>query len=170
MPARINGGQALIVVGAIVLFVSRLLHWYEPGRSAWTVLEVWDLVLAAIAVGAIAAVIPLRPSGVDRHLVPERWLPALAVAAPVIVAVALVNHPPAARGAGPEVGAWLALGAAVVLVAGAILSRARISLVISPRSTAPTRSRAPPPPAPQPSGADHEAETATQSIPPQGGG
>jgi peptidoglycan/LPS O-acetylase OafA/YrhL len=170
MPERINGGQALVVVGAIILFVSLFLHWYEPGRSAWTVFEVWDLVLAAIAVGALAAVVPLRPSGVDRHLVPERWLPALAVAALVIVVVSLVNHPPVARGFGPELGAWLALGGAVVLVAGAILSRARISLVISLRSPDSTRGPAAPPPAPAPTGDDLEAETATQPIPPQSGG
>jgi peptidoglycan/LPS O-acetylase OafA/YrhL len=170
MPERINGGQALVVVGAIVLLVSLFLHWYEPSRSAWTVFEAWDLVLAAIAVGAIAAVIPLRPSGVDRHVVPERWLPALAVAALVIVVVALVNHPPAARGVSPEVGAWLALGASIVLVAGAILSRARISLVISLRSTGSTRAEAPPPPVPEPAGDDLEAETATQPLPPQSGG
>ena len=48
MPERINGGQALVAVGAIVLIVSLFLSWYEPGRTAWTVFEVWDVVLAAI--------------------------------------------------------------------------------------------------------------------------
>src|SRR5215208_5092301 len=141
MPERINGGQALVVLGAIALIVSLFLAWYEPGRSAWTVFEVWDLVLAAIGIAAIASVVPLRGDGApDAHLVPQSWLLVLAGAAFVIVVVALVNHPPAARGVGTEVGAWLALGAAIALVAGAVLSRARISLVIALRSTDEPRS------------------------------
>src|SRR5690349_16801229 len=132
MPERINGGMALVVLGAIALVVSLFLHWYEPNRSAWTVFEVWDIVLAGIGVASVLSVIPIRRRNVPGdHLVPERWLPFLAGAALVIVVVALVNPPPAARGAGLQFGAWLAFGAAIVLAAGAILSRARISLVIT---------------------------------------
>src|SRR5215210_409242 len=135
MPERINGGQALVAVGAIVLLVSLFLSWYEPGRSAWTVFEVWDIVLAAIGIAAVASLLRLRRTDVrDEHVVPERWLPALAGAALVIVVVQLVNDPPAARGSSPEVGAWIALAAAVLMSAGAILSRAQISLVITLRS------------------------------------
>jgi uncharacterized membrane protein HdeD (DUF308 family) len=60
MPERINGGQALVAIGAIALIVSLFLNWYEPGRSAWTVFEVWDIVLAAIGIAAIAAILPAR--------------------------------------------------------------------------------------------------------------
>jgi peptidoglycan/LPS O-acetylase OafA/YrhL len=164
MPERINGGQALVAVGAIALIVSLFLTWYEPGRSAWTVFEVWDIALAAIAIAALAAIVPARRTDLrGEQIVPERWLPALAAAALVIVIVSLINHPPAARGA-PRTGAWLALGAAVVLGAGAILSRARVSLVISLRSG--ERTAAPPPPPPEPPEADFEAETKTQPLPP----
>jgi hypothetical protein len=165
MPERINGGQALVVLGAVALTVSLFLHWYEPGRSAWTVFEVWDLVLAAIAVAAVAAVVPVRRgSAADDSLVPESWLPALGGAALVIVVVALVNHPPAARDAGLEVGAWLALGASIVLAVGAVLSRARISLVITLQSNDQSRP-APPPTEPVDPGVD--PDTATQPLPPQ---
>jgi hypothetical protein len=169
MPERINGGQALVAIGAIALVVSLFLSWYEPGRSAWTVFEVWDIVLAVIGVAAIAAIVPARRADVrDEHIVPERWLPPLAGAALVIVVVSLINHPPAARGASPEVGAWLALAAAVLLSAGAILGRARISLVISLSSSERTSAAAPPPPAPEPEppDADFESDTATQPLPP----
>ena len=170
MPERINGGQALVAIGAIALIVSLFLSWYEPGRSAWTVFEVWDVVLAAIGIAALASIVRARRTdGRDEHVVPERWLPALAGAALVIVVVSLINNPPTARGASPEVGAWLALGAAVLLAAGAILSRARISLVISLRSTEKTSASPtppPPPPEPEPPGADFEAETQTQPLPP----
>jgi hypothetical protein len=171
MPERINGGQALVAIGAIALIVSLFLSWYEPGRSAWAVFEVWDIGLAAIGIACLAAIIPARRGDVrDEHLVPERWLPALAGAALVIVVVALINHPPAARGSSPEVGAWIGLAAAVILSAGAILSRARISLVItlrsSERTSAGRAAAPPPPPEPEPPEADFEAETATQPLPP----
>jgi hypothetical protein len=167
MPERINGGQALVVLGAVALIVSLFLPWYEPGRSAWTVFEVWDLVLAAIGIAAVAAVVPVRHGdAVERTAVPQRWLPVLGGAALLIVAVSLINHPPAARGSALEVGAWIGLAAAIVLTAGAILSRARISLVISLTSSdAPER--AAPAPVPEPPDAGLEAETATQPLPPQ---
>jgi hypothetical protein len=66
MPERINGGQALVVLGAAALIVSLFLHWYEPGRSAWTVFEVWDLALAAIGIAALAAV--FRCVGLGRRI------------------------------------------------------------------------------------------------------
>ena len=169
MPERINGGQALVGIGAIALIVSLFLNWYEPSRSAWTVFEVWDVVLAAIGVAALASVLRLRRTDVrDEHIVPERWLPALAAAALVIVVVSLINHPPAARGSSLEVGAWIALAAVVLLSVGAILSRAQVSLVISLRSTDRTSSRAAPapPPEPEPEPEDYEADTATQPLPP----
>jgi peptidoglycan/LPS O-acetylase OafA/YrhL len=176
MPERINGGRALVLLGAVALIVSLFLHWYDPGRSAWTVFEVWDVVLAGIGVASILSVIPLRRRDArDEHLVPARLLPFLAGAALVIVVVALVNGPPGARGAGLQFGVWLAFAAALVLVAGAILSEARISLEITlkpneetHRSAArtPPAEASPPPPAQE---GDLEAETATQPLP-RGGG
>jgi hypothetical protein len=167
MPERINGGQALVVLGATALVVSLFLSWYEPGRSAWTVFEVWDLVLAAIGVAAVAAVVPVRREGASRTLVPQRWLPALAVAALVIVVVALVNHPPAARGAAPEAGAWIGLAAAIVLTAGAVLNTARISLVITLRAPDQPRAAREASPTPEPPEPDVETDTATQPLPRQ---
>ena len=172
MPERINGGQVLVVLGAIALLVSLFLNWFEPSRSAWTVFEVWDLVLAAIAVAAIAATIPVRIGGATGEpAVPARLLPALGIAALIIVFVALVNHPPAARGAGLEVGAWIALAGSIVLTTGAVLSRARISLVITLRATDQSRSTAPREPTPGPTqpaepSADPgvDPDTATQPL------
>jgi hypothetical protein len=172
MPERINGGQVLVVLGALALIASLFLHWYEPDRSAWTVFEVWDVVLAGIGLASILCVLPLHRSDVrGERLVPERWLPFLAGAALVIVVVALVNHPPSARGAGLQVGAWIAFAAALVLATGAILSKARISLVITlkpnegtSRSPSPAPVPEPPPPPSAPDG-DLEVETATQPLP-----
>jgi hypothetical protein len=152
MPERINGGRALVVLGAVALIVSLFLAWYEPGRSAWTVFEVVDLVLAAIGIAALAFAIgaAVDPSSSLAALSP-RWLPAVAVTALVIVAGALINHPPAARGSSPELGAWIGLAAVGALAVGGILSGARISLVITLRPReAGTESSDPPAAAPNP--------------------
>ena len=152
MPERINGGRALVVLGGVALIVSLFLGWFEPGRSAWTVFEVVDLVLAALAVAALAAVVPIGRGGSPTRLaVPERWLPVLGAATVIIVAGALINHPPAARASSPELGAWIALAAAGALTVGGILSGARVSLVITLRPReAGTESSDPPPAAPNP--------------------
>ncbi len=56
MPERINGGFALAAIGAVVLFVSLFLNWFEPGLDAWTVFEIEDLLLAALALFTLYAV------------------------------------------------------------------------------------------------------------------
>jgi hypothetical protein len=169
MPERINGGQVLVVLGAIALFVGLFLNWFEPSRSAWTAFEVWDLVLAAIAVAAIAAAIPIRLSGKSGEpVVAPRWLPALGIAPLIIVVVALLDHPPAARGAGLEIGAWIALAGSVLLTAGAVLSRARISLVITLRPAEPSRSgprSEPTPAAAEPADPSTDPDPPTQTLP-----
>ena len=134
MPERINGGQALVVVAAIGLIVSLFLDWYAPGVSAWTAFEIVDLLLAALAVTALVIAIggAIHPEGSLAALTP-RWLPAIGIAAFVIVIAALINHPPAAIHRSAETGAWIALGAAGALTVGGILSAARVSLVITLR-------------------------------------
>jgi hypothetical protein len=154
MPKRINGGQVVVVVAAITLIVSLFLGWFEPGRSAWTVFEVVDLLLAALAIAALALAIggAIDPDGSLAALAP-RWLPAVGMAALAIVIAALINHPPAAIDRPAESGAWIALAAAGALTVGGILSAARVSLVITlrPREEGAESSDPPPPPtAPNP--------------------
>jgi hypothetical protein len=123
MPPRIDLGRALLLLGAALLFASLFVDWYEEGLTAWDAFEVLDLLLLALA--AAAAYAALRPDGLPRAAVP-----AIAGTALVIVVVQLLNPPPAASGLDPDVGAWLALAAAVVLVAGAVLALARISVSV----------------------------------------
>jgi len=168
MPERINGGQALAAVGAIGLIISLFLHWYDPGRSAWTVFEPWDLILAPIGIAALAAVVPLpRGSGRPEPVVAQRWLAILGGAALVIVVASLINHPPAARGGSPKLGNWIALASAFILTAGGILTTSRISLVITvrPSDSARPRSSTPEPEVPA---EVYDAETKKQPIPRQG--
>lgn len=124
---RFEAGAVLVAVGAVVLLISLFFDWYEPGRSAWEVFEVWDLVLAALALTAMWAaterVLSTRP-------LPQRWLVVPGIAALVIVVASLLNHPPAAIGSGPMAGIWLALGASMAMAIGAGMSIARVSVAI----------------------------------------
>ena len=130
MPERLNAGILVAALGAIALFVALFLDWWEPGLSAWTVFELVDLLLAAIAaltlLGA-AGELSGRRLGVEA----ERWLPGLGAGALVLVVISIVNNPPAANGLSEEVGAWIALAGAVLIVAGAFVAQRRISIVIS---------------------------------------
>jgi hypothetical protein len=127
----IEAGMLLIGAGAILLFVSLFLEWYQPGIDAWEIFEVWDLVLAVLAIVALVAVAGRFGFGPPR---PASWLIGPALAALVIVLYLLVDPPPLTPeiDGDPSTGLWLALAAAVLMTAGAVLSVARISVAISP--------------------------------------
>jgi hypothetical protein len=59
--------------------------------------------------------------------------------------VTFLNDPPGARDRGLEVGAWIGLAGALALAAGALLSFAQVSLVISTRPAQPDEPAQPPP-------------------------
>jgi hypothetical protein len=138
MRVRINGGQALAVVGAAALIVSLFLDWFEPGNSAWRLFEIVDLLLAALAVAAlvIATGAVLAPAG-PLAAGSSNWLTVIGFAAIVIVAEALINHPPGAVGRAAETGAWIALAGAGVLTVGGVLSATRVSMEITIRPREP---------------------------------
>ncbi len=120
----------LIGAGAILLFVSLFLAWYQRGTDAFEAFEVWDLVLALLAVGTLVAVASRFGFGPPR---PASWLIGPTVAALVIVLFALVNPPPVAAAIDddPDTGLWLALAATILMSAGAVLSVARISVALA---------------------------------------
>lgn len=133
MPRRVDAGALVAAVGALLLLVALFLDWFgtdADGYTAWTVFEVIDLLLAAIALLAISTL--LSRTGVERRA-PEAPLFALGAAALVIVAAQLLNHPPAATELDPKTGAWLGLAGAALLLAGAVMSLARISLAVEGR-------------------------------------
>jgi len=127
VPRRIDLGAALAALAGLLLLISLFLDWYA-GVTAWTVFEALDIVLLVLAAGAIAAAV--RPDLVDRPV-----LLALGAAALLVVAVQVIDPPPAVADVDDrDVGAWLALFAAVLLVAGAIVRSARIAITLEPRS------------------------------------
>lgn len=127
----LEAGALLIGLGALLLFVSLFLDWYQPGIDAWSVFEAWDLVLALLAIAALVAVASRMGYGPPR---PASWLLGPALAALVIVVYAFLDPPPATNGlpdGDPDTGLWLALVGAVLMTAGAVLSVARISVAIT---------------------------------------
>ena len=154
-------GMLLMGVGAILLLVSLFLDWFEPGLSAWTAFEVWDLVLAALALMALAGVVSRLEFGARR---PDSWLLLPAIVAPVVVIGALLNHPPAAQGLDqdPMIGIWLALAGSLLMALGALAAIARISVALDRAGTW----VAPPPGAATPPGPTPPAPAPPAATPP----
>lgn len=139
-----------------MLLVSLFLAWYgapdslgggevaDLDVSAWTAFELIDILLAALAIATVAwAVAGVARSG--HQLLPTRFG---AVAGPValtLVLVSILNEPPLLSVVDPsleiefsrEIGIWLALAGAVLMTVGALLTTARISLVIASREREP---------------------------------
>lgn len=133
MPERINGGLVLATLGALALLVSLFLTWYDPGRDAWTVFELNDLVLALIGLLVLASSVPGLIGSTAFRYASDASIPYAGVGALIIVIATLIQAPPSLTDGSPQFGAWLALGAAVAITLGGLLVRARVSVVITTR-------------------------------------
>ena len=133
MTRRLEAGPLLVSAGAVLLLVSLFLNWFTGEITAWQGFEVWDLVLFVLAFGSIAAGLGVVAQEVE--VIDRRFLPAAVAAVAVIVASQLIDPPPAATGQDPDTGAWLALGAALLMCAGAVLTfgRVRVALTVEGR-------------------------------------
>jgi hypothetical protein len=151
MPRRVDAGATVAAAGGIVLLVSLFLDWYGDDReafSAWTLFEVIDLLLAAIALLGLSAFV--SRAGIEPRM-PDAPLLLLGGAAVVLTASQLIDGPPTAFELELQTGAWLALAGSLLMLAGAFMSVARVSFSVEHREPRPA---APPPPA-----ADPETET-----------
>jgi peptidoglycan/LPS O-acetylase OafA/YrhL len=159
-------GPLIGLAGGVLLFVSLFLEWYEsesdePILTAFTVFEVLDLVLAALAIGAVVALAESLGVRLPSSGPPSRarlGLP-LGAAALLLIVFQLLNDPPFIVGSdrGPELGLWLALAGALLIVAGGLLSVARISLALDIEQRRAERRQAAEPPA-----TESEAPTARE--------
>lgn len=135
--SSVQAWPGLVALGALLLLISLFLDWYEPGVTAWTAFEAWDLILAALAVAALVASAGLLAP--ELAYVDRAWL-APAAAAPLIIVVAeLLNPPPAVDGAAPELGAWLALASTLLMAVGAILTFGRVHFAVEVERRDPRR-------------------------------
>jgi peptidoglycan/LPS O-acetylase OafA/YrhL len=120
----------IAAVGAVLLFLSLFLSWYEPDVAGWEAFETLDLLLAgvAIAAGALAAG---RLGASFANDIDPRLLPLLGAIGVAAVGVTLLQGPPGTEGAELTTGAWVALAGAVLVFAGGAVSAARISVTVT---------------------------------------
>jgi hypothetical protein len=138
---RIPIGSLVGAVGALLLLVSLFLDWYGD-LSAFTAFEVLDLVLATLALAAL--VVLAEPLGVGV------WLPGvrplwLGLGAAAVIVSQMVNQPPVADALRLELGAWLALAGALLVIVGSFPEGTRIALEVEVQEREPA---APDPDAP----------------------
>jgi hypothetical protein len=130
---KIPIGPLVAMSGAVLLIVSLFLDWYE-GLTGWTVFEIVDLVLVGLALGTI--VVLAGGLGVLKAAFNAAAASIGTAVALVIVVTQVINDPPAvAGGGGPDrdIGIWLALGGAGLMLAGAVLATTHISLAVETR-------------------------------------
>src|SRR5690242_4478494 len=125
---RFDIGPVLVALGALVLLVGLFLDWYG-GLNAWDSFELADVLLAVLALAALAGAVGLLAA--DAEYLDRRALPWIAGGTFVLVAAELINPPPGAGGQPLGLGAWLAFAAAVVMVAGTVLTFGRVSLAVA---------------------------------------
>ena len=143
---EIQAGPLLAAAGAILLLVALFLDWFDE-FSAWTIFELIDLLLAALALAAIASA--LSGFGFPRW-VPARALPAIGAVAFVLVASQLVNHPPAGTDRDLEMGAWLGFIGSIAMLVGGLVSVARVSFAVNVSERTAPQDVPAPAPAPPP--------------------
>jgi hypothetical protein len=129
MTRRLDAGPLLVTLGAVLLLASLFLDWYEGNLTAWSAFEVWDVVLLVLALGGIVLGVGLMVP--DAETLDRRLLPAGVGAVAVIVASQIIDPPPAATGRDAVEGAWLALGSALVMCVGAVLTFGRVHLALT---------------------------------------
>jgi hypothetical protein len=124
MPRRIDLGDALAALGALLLLVALFLEWFG-GANAWEAFELLDLVLALMALTVLAAI-----GGVFDWL-GTRLLAPLGALLLALVAVQLIEPPPLFGEEDLGTGAWLALAGAGLVLLGGALRVASVSVTVS---------------------------------------
>ena len=128
--SQIPIGPLLAALGGVLLIVSLGLDWYG-GLSGFNSFEFLDLLLVVLAL--VTLVVLAAEFGLLRTQLREGTALVVGVVALVVVASQLLNHPPAGYQDDVDTGLWLGLAGAALMLAGAILSTARIAIAVEPR-------------------------------------
>ncbi|MGH2744123.1 MAG: hypothetical protein ACRDN8_16930 [Thermoleophilaceae bacterium] len=125
-------GPLVAAVGAVLLIVSLFLDWYET-FTGFTIFEFLDLLLVLLALATIASL--AGGLGLVKPAVSPGLSLAVAIFTVLVVLSQIVNDPPAVIGPGPDkdIGIWLALSGSALMVVGAVLGYAHISLALETR-------------------------------------
>jgi hypothetical protein len=125
-------GPLVAAVGALVLIVSLFLDWYET-YTGFTIFEFLDLLLLLLALATIFSL--AGGLGLVKPAVSPAVSLGVALFTVFVVLSQIINDPPAVIGAGPDkdIGIWLALSGSALMVAGAVLGYAHISLALETR-------------------------------------
>jgi hypothetical protein len=128
---RFDIGPFVLALGALVLLVSLFLTWFHGALTlnAWEAFEITDLVLAGLAIAAFVAAVGLITPSVD--YVDRRFVPWIVGAVLVLIVNQLIRPPVAFSNGDLDTGAWLAFAAAIVMVAGAVLSLTKVSFAVA---------------------------------------
>jgi hypothetical protein len=124
---RFDIGPFVLALAALVLLVALFLDWFAT-FNAWQVFEIVDVVLAALAVAAVVAAVGLVVPTVD--YVDRRFVPWIVGAAFVLVADQVLQPPAGLDSDDLGIGAWLAFGATIFMVIGALLSLSKVSIAV----------------------------------------
>jgi hypothetical protein len=124
-------GPLVAAVGGVLLIVSLGLDWYAE-LSGYNSFEVLDLVLVLLAL--VTLVVLAAELGLLHTPLRDGTPLVIGVAALVIVLSQLINPPPAGLNDDIGTGLWLGLAGAALMLAGAILSTARIAIAVEPRA------------------------------------
>jgi peptidoglycan/LPS O-acetylase OafA/YrhL len=124
VPRKIDLGEALAALGALLLLVGLFLEWFD-GATAWEAFESLDLVLLLLALTVLAAV-----AGVFDWL-GARLLAPLGLVLLLVVVTQLIEPPPAVGDGDLGAGAWLGLAGAGLVLLGGALRVASVSVTIN---------------------------------------
>jgi hypothetical protein len=132
-PTSVPVGPLVAAIGAVLLIVSLFLDWYTD-ITGFTVFEFLDLLLVLLALATIASLADRLGVWAGPRPTPGVSL-AVAIFTVFVVASQVINDPPAVAGGGADrdIGIWLALGGSLLMMAGAVLAYARISLSVEER-------------------------------------
>lgn len=121
-PRRLSPGDWCAAIAGVVMLVALFLPWYSAGGqnvNAWEAMAVDDVILAVAALLAIAAAFVVSLRRVSSLSVAATSLALLPAGVGLIVTVYRLLSPAPPVDVSLEIGAWLALLAAVGIAVGA---------------------------------------------------